>query len=108
MKLSEYKRELELLRLFIQTERFIWNTLIRCIRTLKSDEDKRVYLEHVAKEHGEEYAFNLARVLQMVWPQNNEEEFDEKEFEPPKLRLLQTQEKDLEQHIKFLNKKKAA
>ena len=60
---SELERQLHLMRLFIRTERTILRTHACTLASLKSDEDRRAYLEHITRENGQKHALDLLRLL---------------------------------------------
>ena len=62
---SILKRELELLRHLISFERMMLRTHQHNLLSLKSEEDRRVYIEHLVKEHGQDYALDLVRLLKI-------------------------------------------
>ncbi len=137
MKMSELERELVLLRHLREFDRVMLKTDLSHVRSLKSDEDKHVYLKHRAQQIGRSYALDLIRMLgldsqfrqaileeevdtldrsqhisdEMVEAAIPETEFapsgDEEEPETRKMILLSRKELELEQEIKFLEKKAA-
>jgi hypothetical protein len=60
---SQLELELELMRLLISSERLLLKTHMRALRSLKSEEDRRMYLKHIASEHGKPHAFDLVHLL---------------------------------------------
>jgi hypothetical protein len=131
---SKLERELHIMRLFIEFERIILKTHIRAMTSLKSDDNKHVYLEHIVKEHGRGYALDLVKLLRLgiqfqraimeatdtsilcnfisdkaVDSAMPEAEFVPNENEPDtrRLRLLVSKELELEQELEELEKKAA-
>jgi hypothetical protein len=58
-------RELHVLRLLLSSQRVMLRANIRALLSLKSEEDRYVYVEHLAKTHGESYALDLVRMLSL-------------------------------------------
>jgi hypothetical protein len=133
---SELERELHFMRRLIEFDRVMLKTDLRAVRSLKSDEDKQVYLEHRAQQIGRGYALDLVKMLglgiqfrqaileeeveiddshhisdEMVETAIPETEFapsgDEEEMQTRKMLFLVRKEQALEQEIKFLEKKAA-
>src|SRR5947209_8455706 len=59
MRKSKLEQDLHMMRLLIRFEKMMLKRHIRAMISLKSDEDKHVYLEHIVKEHGRGYALDL-------------------------------------------------
>jgi hypothetical protein len=66
----EYSRQrsiidmrMRMLRLLMSFTRVMLRTHMYNLRSLKSEEDRRVYLEHVVEQHGESFALDLVRML---------------------------------------------
>ena len=60
---SELEQRLKTLRLLISCERMLMRTHTRTLATIKSEEDRRMYIEHLIKEHGPRYALNVVKLL---------------------------------------------
>ncbi len=54
---------IRMLRHLMAFARLMLKMHLRQLRSLKSEEDRRVYLEHVTKEYGESYALDLVRMV---------------------------------------------
>jgi hypothetical protein len=54
---------MRMLRHLMSFTRLILRMHMRDLRSLKSEEDRQMYLDHVRKEHGESYALDLVRML---------------------------------------------
>jgi len=63
MRKSQLEQDLHLIRLYIKFEIKMLKIYLRDIASLQSDEDKHVYLEHIAKEHGQDYALDTVHLL---------------------------------------------
>src|SRR5438445_164137 len=136
MRKSRLEQELSMMRLLIRFERMMLKTHIRAMSSLKSDEDKHVYLEYVAKEHGHGYALDLVKLLRLsiqferavmeatdtsflsqfisdetVDAAIPEDEFvptgDESKPETRKIKVLKEREQELVQEIEVLEKEAA-
>src|SRR5882757_6898692 len=129
---SELERELHFMRSLREFDRVMLKTDLRVVRSLKSDEDKHVYLKHRSQQLGRSYALDLIKMLglgiqfkqavleeeadtpdlsqtisdEMVEAAIPETEFvpsgDEDEPETRKMILLNRKELELEQEIKAL------
>lgn len=60
---SVFDREMQLLRLLITSQRLMLKTDMHALASLRSEEDRRVYLAHLVKTHGESYALDLVRLM---------------------------------------------
>ncbi len=132
MRKSELERELVLLRHLREFDRVMLKTDLSRVRSLKSDEDKHVYLQYRAQQIGRSYALDLIKMLglgiqfrpavleekridpsetisdEMVEAAIPESEFvpigDEEEPTTRKMILLSRKEQELEKEIKALEK----
>lgn len=62
---SVLRRQLELIKHRIAAQRVLFRTDMHHLRSLKSEEDRQVYLDRLAKTHGSNYAQELAHVLRI-------------------------------------------
>jgi len=136
MRKSQIEQDLHLIRLYIKFEMKMLKIHLRDIASLQSDEDKHVYLEHIANEHGQDYALDTVHLLGLsiqferavravadtsVLNQFFSDETvgttylepecgttgDESEPETRKLKLLRSKEKELEQEMQELEQEAA-
>jgi len=63
MRMSQLEQDLHLMRLLIDFETKMLKIHLRDMTSLKSDKDKVLYLEQVMKECGQDYAFDLVKML---------------------------------------------
>src|SRR6266705_2983291 len=63
MRMSQLEQDLHLMRLLIHFETKKLRIHLRDMTALKSDKDKVLYLEQVVKERGQDYAFDLVKML---------------------------------------------
>ncbi len=66
-------RELEMLRLMIRVERFLMRADIHTLRSLKSEADRRAYLDFLLADRGAGYVLELARMMGMSEQVNQDE-----------------------------------
>src|SRR5712691_3143292 len=60
---SILQMRMRMLRLLMSSTRLMLRTHMYNLRSIKSEEDRRVYLEFLSKEHGQSYALDLVRML---------------------------------------------
>jgi len=63
MRMSQLEQDLHLMRLLIDFETKMLKIHLRDMTSLKSDEDKVLYLGQVMKERGQDYALDLVKML---------------------------------------------
>lgn len=64
-KRSEFTRELEIMQRLIRCQRMMLRDPIRALRSLKSEDDRRVYIAHLVEQHGEGYVLDLIRIVKL-------------------------------------------
>jgi hypothetical protein len=62
---SQLQRELELTRHMIRCQRVMLRSHLHALATLKSKEDRKLYVDHLIQEHGHNYVIDLLRMLKM-------------------------------------------
>ncbi len=60
---SEMEQQLKMIRLLISCERMWLRTHARTLATIKSEEDRRMYIEHMVQEHGTRHALDVVKLL---------------------------------------------
>ncbi len=123
MRMSQREQDLHLMRLLIDFETKMLKIHLRDMTSLKSDKDKVLYLEQVMKECGQDYAFDLVKMLGLSIQFEravmkvadtsilndicSDEVIDTAEPESCKLKLLRGKEQAIKQEMQALEKEAA-